>query len=197
MDLIPGQGTKISHALRCGQENIKEKNKFLQRNTRDRQFSRVCCCCSVAQSCPALCNPMPSSSVHGISQARILEWIAISFSRGSSWPKDRTLNSYISCTWQANSFSLAGKLSAYHAPLICWMLEAQRRMKHRPCLMDAQSPTGRTVWQFQYNIPTESLLLECRRGALLCDRAGQAMSPATTTSPLASCKCVPGFDVET
>ena len=47
----------------------------------------------VAQSCPTLCNPMdslPGSSVHGILQARILEWVAISFSRGSSWPRDRT-----------------------------------------------------------------------------------------------------------
>ena len=46
-------------------------------------------CCSVTQSCPTLCNdPMncspPGSSVHGILQARILEWVAISFSRGSS-----------------------------------------------------------------------------------------------------------------
>ena len=37
----------------------------------------------------------PASSVHGVSQARILEWVAISFSRGSSQPKDRTLVSYI------------------------------------------------------------------------------------------------------
>ena len=40
------------------------------------------------KSCPTLCNPMdcslPGSSVHGILQARILEWVAISFSRGSS-----------------------------------------------------------------------------------------------------------------
>ena len=44
----------------------------------------------VAQSCPTLCNPvncsLPGSSVHGIFQARILEWVAISFSRGSSPP---------------------------------------------------------------------------------------------------------------
>ena len=42
----------------------------------------------VAQLCPTLCNPMvwslPGSSVHGIVQARTLEWVAISFSRGSS-----------------------------------------------------------------------------------------------------------------
>ena len=41
----------------------------------------------VSQSRPTLCNPSPpGSSVHEISQARILEWVAISFSRGSSLP---------------------------------------------------------------------------------------------------------------
>ena len=48
----------------------------------------------VAQSCPALCHPMscslPGSSAHGILQARILQWVANSFSRESSQPKDRT-----------------------------------------------------------------------------------------------------------
>ena len=48
----------------------------------------------VAQSCPTLCDPMgcslPGPSVHGIFQAIVLEWIAISFSRGSSQPRDRT-----------------------------------------------------------------------------------------------------------
>ena len=38
---------------------------------------------------------LPGSSVHGISQARVLEWFAISFSRGSSWPRDRTQVSHI------------------------------------------------------------------------------------------------------
>ena len=53
----------------------------------------------VAQSCPTLCYPMdcspPGSSIHGIFQARILEWVAISFSRGSSQPRDRTQVSHI------------------------------------------------------------------------------------------------------
>ena len=48
----------------------------------------------VAQSCPTLCNPMdcslPGSSVHGIFWARVVEWVAISFSRGSSRPRDQT-----------------------------------------------------------------------------------------------------------
>ena len=47
----------------------------------------------VAQSCPTLCDPMDcslsGSFVHGILQARIQEWVAISFSRGSSQPRDR------------------------------------------------------------------------------------------------------------
>ena len=48
----------------------------------------------VTQSCPTFCDPMdcslPGSSVHGIFQERVLEWVAISFSRGSSQPRDGT-----------------------------------------------------------------------------------------------------------
>ena len=55
---------------------------------------------SVAQSCPPPCDPMdcspPGSSVQEISQARILEWVAIPFSRGASWPRDWTHVSYVS-----------------------------------------------------------------------------------------------------
>ena len=68
--------------------------------------------CLVTRSCPALCDPMdcspPGSSVCGIFQARILEWDAISYSRGSSWP---TVGTHGSCigrwilhhwtTWEA------------------------------------------------------------------------------------------------
>ena len=50
------------------------------------------CWCPVAQSCPAVFDPMDSSplgsSVHGISQARVLGWVAIFFFRGSSRPRD-------------------------------------------------------------------------------------------------------------
>ena len=53
------------------------------------------------QTCPTLCDPMdyslPGSSVQGILQARILEWVAISSSRGSSQPRDQTYISYVSC----------------------------------------------------------------------------------------------------
>ena len=53
----------------------------------------------ISQSCPTFCDPMdctlPGSSVHRILQARILEWVDIPFSRGSSWPRDWTWVSYI------------------------------------------------------------------------------------------------------
>ena len=53
----------------------------------------------VTQSCPTLCDPLdyspPGSSVYGILQARILEWDASPFSRGSSQPRDQTWVSWI------------------------------------------------------------------------------------------------------
>ena len=70
----------------------------------------TCVHAKLLQSYPTLCNTMdyslPGSSVHGILQARILEWVAIPFSRESSQPRDRTC---VSCLlhWQAGSLQLA------------------------------------------------------------------------------------------
>ena len=54
-----------------------------------------------AQPCPTLCSPVdcnpPGSSVHGVFQAGILEWVAMSSSRGSSQPRDQTWVSWVSC----------------------------------------------------------------------------------------------------
>jgi len=65
-----------------------------------RKSSKFYGCYLVTESCPTLCNPMncspPGSSFHGISQARILEWVAISFSKGSSQPRDQTRVSCVS-----------------------------------------------------------------------------------------------------
>ena len=44
----------------------------------------------VTQLCPNLCNPREFRTIHGILQARILEWVAVPFSRGSSQPRDWT-----------------------------------------------------------------------------------------------------------
>ena len=69
------------------------------------------CCRLVVESCPTLCDPMDcsslGSSVSGISQARILEWVAISFSRGSSQPRNWTC---VSCT---------GRQILYHCATCC------------------------------------------------------------------------------
>ena len=68
----------------------------------------------VDKSCPTVCNPMdcspPGSSVHGILQARILEWVAISLSREPSWPRDGT---HVSC--------IAGRfLRRWATPVLYW-----------------------------------------------------------------------------
>ena len=57
-----------------------------------------------------LCEPVhftpPGSSVPGILQTRVLEWVALPFSRGSFWPRDQTHVSYVFWNWQAGSWPL-------------------------------------------------------------------------------------------
>ena len=62
----------------------------------------MCACMLSLQPCPTLCDPMdcsvlPGFSIHGIFQARILEWVAMSSSRGSSQPRDWTHGSCVFC----------------------------------------------------------------------------------------------------
>ena len=76
-------------------------NKVTSEASKNQSSSCICCyCCLVAKLCPTLCDPIdctpPGPSVHGISPARILEWVAISFSGWSSWPRDQTCVSCIS-----------------------------------------------------------------------------------------------------
>ena len=75
------------------------------------------CCRLVAESCPTLYNPIdcspPGSSVFGVLLAKILEWVAISFSRGSSWPSDQIC---ISCIGRFFTNELLGK------PINKWIL---------------------------------------------------------------------------
>ena len=69
------------------------------------------CSHSAAQSCPTLCDSMncspPGSCVHGILQARILEWVAMPSSRGSFWPRDPTRISCGSCIGRRTSLPLS------------------------------------------------------------------------------------------
>ena len=87
---------------------------------------KLCCgCCLVAQSCPTLCSlrdcSMLGSSIPGILQARILEWVAISFSRGSSWRRTRTRSPAL----QADSLltELRGKSSIPQAQRIIQIVQ--------------------------------------------------------------------------
>ena len=80
----------------------------------------LCYCCWGPKSCPTLgnldpmdCSP-PGFSVHGTSQARILEWVAISFSRRSSWPRDLCLQH-----WQVNSFPLSHQGTPFISMCVC------------------------------------------------------------------------------
>ena len=85
----------------------------------------------VAQSCPTLCDPVdcsPSgSSVRGILQARILEWVAISFSRGSSWPRDQNQVSHIA----GRHFTLWATREAHKVSFkfIQWITKYSRNLK--------------------------------------------------------------------
>ena len=69
----------------------------------------------IAQLCLTLCNLMdrslPGSSIHGIFQARVLEWAAISFSRGSSQPRVQTR---VSCIVGRRFYCLSHQGSPYH-----------------------------------------------------------------------------------
>ena len=91
-------------------------------------FPVICVCVLSHFSChPMDCSP-PASPVHGIFQARILEWVAISFSRGSSRPRDQTRISYISRTGNGfftTSATLSPDLTSDH--------------KHDPVIMLAHS----------------------------------------------------------
>ena len=93
----------------------------------------------VAHSCPTLCDPTdcsPSrSSVHGILQARILEWVAMPSSRGSYWPRDRT-------SLQADFFTIWATREAHlhNLPLINIL-----------CLSGALIPIDKSSWIHHYH----------------------------------------------
>ena len=110
----------------------------------------------VAQSCPTLCDPMdcslPGSSVHGIFQARVLEWVAISFSRESSQPRDWTRVSHIAgrrfIVWATREDLL------YKSFLICCSGLARYLSGKRVCL-PVQEPQEMWVWPLGQEDPLE------------------------------------------
>ena len=99
------------------------------------------------QSCHTLCDPIdcspPGSSVHGILQAGILEWVATPFSRGYSWPRDWTL---VSCV--AGRFftimMVAGVLFIYLVYFAHWWIP-RTDSGHRSCSMLISMTTSKWI----------------------------------------------------
>ena len=96
--------------------------------------------CSVAQSCLTLCGlrdcSPPGSAAHGIFQARILEWVAISSSRGSFQPRDRNCLSWTFCTtsatWEARRFIyIISKILCIIQEGKCYILISQKKEARR------------------------------------------------------------------
>ena len=111
------------------------------------------CACSVTKSCLTLPNPdfsPPGSSVHGILQARVLEWVAISFSRRSSKPRDQTC---VSC--------ILGRLFTTELPGKRASLVAQR-VKHLPAMQE--TPVQSLGWEdpLEKEMATHSSILAWR-----------------------------------
>ena len=116
----------------------------------------VCMRAKSLQSCLTLCNPMdcspPGFSVHGISQARILERVAVPSSRGSSWPRNRTRVSFVSCIgrwvlyhWcHLGSLYPVSKLSSSFEKTPYWMPLYQRKVfaSHHSSWMGAMNSSS-------------------------------------------------------
>ena len=102
--------------------------------------------CSVAKLCLTLCHPMdcspPGSSFHGISQARILEWVSISFSRGSSQPRDQTCVSSID-RWVL--YHWANRKAPREAPRATWVCAKSLQLCLALCNLVYVSPPGSSV----------------------------------------------------
>ena len=111
----------------------------------------------VAQSCPTLCHPMdcslPGSSVHGILQAVVLEWIAISFSRGSSQSRARTQSSRIVdrrfTVWATREASF---LCIYNTYVIVWNIHYKGYYKTKWLSLKKHFPPRFNILSYQTNI---------------------------------------------
>ena len=153
--------------------------------------------CMCAQLCPTLCDPMdcsPSgSSVRGIFQAKILDWLAISFSSGFSWPRDQTHVSGIFCngrqilyhcaSWEVLSFPrsiniVRRRLQLSKCTLTLFLASGQQNK------WEFSSP-GPEIWKFgKYKFAAQLLFL-------LCDAPLQnsALIFACTSSSICKAAC--------
>ena len=115
----------------------------------------VCMCAKLLQLCPILCDPIdyspPGFSVHGTLQARILGWVAMSSSRGSSQPRDRTCDSCISC--------ISGRLyhwAIWEAPwglVSAYKMLAENEKKVKEVKPFSRVQLFATPWTVAYQVP--------------------------------------------
>ena len=122
---LSGYGMAISVLVSYPHEDLADLGLWLQQLpsiTRENHTMWAPCSCSLAKSCLTLCKPMdcspPGSSVHGIFQARILEWVVISFSRGSSPPRVGRHTLYDWATREANTSCRKAQNSKSQARLL-------------------------------------------------------------------------------
>ena len=113
-------------------------------------------------SCPTLCDPMdqipPGSLVHGILQAIIWEWVAISSSRGSSWPRDQTCISYLSYFFGKNI--CASMKKAEYQRIDAFELWCWRRLLRVPWTARRSSQSILKVISPEYSL--EGLMLKLK-----------------------------------
>ena len=111
----------------------------------------VCVWCTCvhmyAQSCPTLCDPMdcstPGSSVQRISQARVLEAVAISSSRGAARPRDQTHISYVSCTGRQILYQLLYPAPNSNTAEVSWEDKGANITNKLFCTRSQQEPAKR------------------------------------------------------
>ena len=113
------------------------------------------------QLCPTLCSPLdcnpPGSSVHGILQARILKWVAISYSMGSSWPRDRTQVSCIS--YAGRGFTDRDKWNIFNRAISIQIIEEFSSKPRKPEEIDRIFLSGeRNVLSSMDSVSTEICL---------------------------------------
>ena len=88
-----GNALRLGHLHWSHHQSLSLESSYTGNKIIIRDHFHVYCAKSL-QSCPTLCDPMdcspPGSSVHGIFQARILKWVSIPFTKGSSQPRDQT-----------------------------------------------------------------------------------------------------------
>ena len=135
-----------------------------------RLYTKVCVCVCVhmcvcmhvhAQSCPTLCDPTdccpPCSSVHGILQTRLLEWVTIPFSRESSWLRDWTQISFVAggffTIWATSQdikhFTLPWKFFHTSLQLIYFPIFCPRQLFH---CFDLHFDDDLWFWPFMYHL---------------------------------------------